>query len=182
MKNIEIDDELYHYIASQTKHIGESASSILRRLLNLKDMSNNQYEVAKNKEKQESNETLPLNDEIDANALLTILSSEDLFTEKKIVNRFLSMLSGLYQFNSADFVRAAASLHGSKRQYLATDETTLLDSGNNTKPKKIDNTPYWVVTNNNTARKVHILSSLMCDMHIPQTIIKAIIEQFTTKV
>lgn len=33
MKNIEVDDELYHYIASKTEQIGEPASSILRRLL-----------------------------------------------------------------------------------------------------------------------------------------------------
>ena len=33
MKSIEIDDDLYAFIASQTKHIGESASEILRRLL-----------------------------------------------------------------------------------------------------------------------------------------------------
>lgn len=35
MKNIEIDEELYQYIATNTQYIGESASSILRRLLNL---------------------------------------------------------------------------------------------------------------------------------------------------
>lgn len=33
MKTIEVDDELYSYIASHTKHIGESASEILRRML-----------------------------------------------------------------------------------------------------------------------------------------------------
>ena len=33
MKTIEIDDELYQYIAGQTQKIGESASEILRRLL-----------------------------------------------------------------------------------------------------------------------------------------------------
>ncbi|WP_371378823.1 replication initiation negative regulator SeqA [Thalassotalea aquiviva] len=33
MKTIEVDDELYQYIASNTKFIGESASDILRRLL-----------------------------------------------------------------------------------------------------------------------------------------------------
>lgn len=33
MKTIEVDDELYSYIASHTKHIGESASDILRRML-----------------------------------------------------------------------------------------------------------------------------------------------------
>ena len=35
MKTIEIDEELYQYIAGQTRHIGEDASSILRRLLNI---------------------------------------------------------------------------------------------------------------------------------------------------
>ncbi|MFT4966317.1 MAG: negative modulator of initiation of replication, partial [Colwellia sp.] len=34
MKNIEIDEELYQYIATNTQFIGESASAILRRLLN----------------------------------------------------------------------------------------------------------------------------------------------------
>lgn len=33
MKTIEVDDELYAYIASHTRHIGESASDILRRML-----------------------------------------------------------------------------------------------------------------------------------------------------
>jgi len=37
MKNIEIDDELYLYIVSNTLAIGESASSILRRLLSLEN-------------------------------------------------------------------------------------------------------------------------------------------------
>ncbi|MCU8378442.1 replication initiation regulator SeqA, partial [Vibrio vulnificus] len=35
MKTIEVDEDLYRYIASQTQHIGESASDILRRLLNV---------------------------------------------------------------------------------------------------------------------------------------------------
>ncbi|WP_019029905.1 replication initiation negative regulator SeqA [Colwellia piezophila] len=35
MKNIEIDEELYQYIATNTQYIGESASAILRRLLKL---------------------------------------------------------------------------------------------------------------------------------------------------
>lgn len=35
MKYIEVDEELYRYIASKTERIGESASDILRRLLEL---------------------------------------------------------------------------------------------------------------------------------------------------
>ena len=39
MKIIEVDEELYQYIAAQTQSIGESASDILRRLLNLPTQS-----------------------------------------------------------------------------------------------------------------------------------------------
>ncbi len=33
MKTIEVDEDLYRFIAGQTERIGESASDILRRLL-----------------------------------------------------------------------------------------------------------------------------------------------------
>ncbi len=39
MKSIEIDEEIYQYIASNTKFIGESASAILRRLLALESIA-----------------------------------------------------------------------------------------------------------------------------------------------
>ena len=35
MKYIEVDEELYRFIAGKTERIGESASDILRRLLGL---------------------------------------------------------------------------------------------------------------------------------------------------
>jgi negative modulator of initiation of replication len=47
MKTIEVDDELYSYIASHTKHIGESASDILRRMLKFSAVSQPATPVAK---------------------------------------------------------------------------------------------------------------------------------------
>ncbi len=43
MKTIEVDDELYRYIASHTLHIGESASDILRRMLKFSAVSQPSY-------------------------------------------------------------------------------------------------------------------------------------------
>ncbi|WP_199711840.1 hypothetical protein [Alginatibacterium sediminis] len=40
MKSIEVDEQLYRYIASQTQDIGESASDILRRLLGFEPLGN----------------------------------------------------------------------------------------------------------------------------------------------
>ncbi|WP_392560582.1 replication initiation regulator SeqA [Orbus mooreae] len=166
MKIIEIDDELYQYIAGQTQHIGESASSILRRLLAIESPE---------KVKSQPDEAN------DFSMLVNLVKNNDFLDEKKLVNRFLWILSVLYQSNKSLFSTAAASLHGSKRRYLAKDETTLLQTGNNTKPKQIPDTPYFVVTNSNTDRKIFIIESLMNDMGVPEQIVNLVKQQFVTK-
>lgn len=169
MKTIEIDDELYQYIASQTLHIGESASSILRRLLAIKS-KDNKMNLAHTAQSKNA-----------ATSLVTLLKSENFLAEKKLVNRFLIILSTLYLLDKSMFSVAATSLHGSKRRYLAKDEATLLRSGKNTKPKSIPNTPYMVVTNSNTARKIFIMESLMRNMEISEEIINQVKTQFVLK-
>ena len=47
MKTIEVDDDLYRYIASHTQHIGESASDILRRMLKFSAVSQTAAPVVK---------------------------------------------------------------------------------------------------------------------------------------
>ena len=75
MKNIEIDDELYHYIASRTQSIGESASDILRRLLRLpsspqpfalvqQNVIDELKEMAKPKEKKHLHHEPPVKSEV----------------------------------------------------------------------------------------------------------------------
>lgn len=169
MKTIEIDDELYQYIASQTLHIGESASSILRRLLAIKS-KDNKMNLAHTAQSKNA-----------ATSLVTLLKSDNFLAEKKLVNRFLIILSTLYLLDKSMFSVAATSLHGSKRRYLAKDEATLLKSGKNTKPKSIPNTPYMVVTNSNTARKIFIMESLMRNMEISEEIINQVKTQFVLK-
>jgi negative regulator of replication initiation SeqA len=51
MKRIDIDDDLYTYIASHTRQIGESASDILRRLL---DVNSSEPEADSKSEPPES--------------------------------------------------------------------------------------------------------------------------------
>lgn len=166
MKIIEIDDELYQYIASQTQHIGESASSILRRLLIIKD--------------NQGNTLTELNQSTNFASLTSLVNRDDFLAEKKSINRFLLILSELYNVNKSLFSVAATSLHGSKRRYLAKDEETLLRFGNNTKPKQIPDTPYMVVTNTNTARKVYIIKSLMNNMEISNKITELVLSKFVS--
>lgn len=165
MKTIEIDEELYQYIAAQTKHIGEDASSILRRLLNI---NQSPPPVVDKKSQKQSGYTIIAN-----------LLSDDSFTEQKsIVNRFILLLKTLYEYNSALFSIAATSLHGSKRKYLAKDKESLELSGKNTKPREIVGTPYWVITNTNTARKIYIIESIMSSMGISENMIHEVTSTF----
>lgn len=206
MKIIEVDEELYQYIAGQTQSIGESASDILRRLLNLSSSTISQspldlteVEVIEQtieptateqsaveispvlQHKQTKAEQSPLFfSENDFVALRNLLDSVDFQQETKAVNRFLAILSELYQSNNAAFAEAINSeaVQGRTRVYFAQDEETLLNSGNHTKPKEIPQSPYWVITNNNSGRKMIMLEGVMREMKLPETLINDVKDAF----
>lgn len=206
MKIIEVDEELYQYIAGQTQSIGESASDILRRLLNLSSSTISQspldlteVEVIEQtieptateqsaveispvlQHKQTKAEQSPLfSSENDFVALRNLLDSADFQQETKAVNRFLAILSELYQSNNAAFAEAINSeaVQGRTRVYFAQNEETLLNSGNHTKPKEIPQSPYWVITNNNSGRKMIMLEGVMREMKLPETLINDVKDSF----
>ncbi|HEK2896970.1 TPA: replication initiation negative regulator SeqA [Proteus mirabilis] len=176
MKKIEIDDELYRYIASETRHIGESASDILRRLLKLDAKQPVQPVVVTESVqapviKQEA-EPIPITPAITPaknpiREMRELLLSDSYAEKTKSVDRFLQILSTLYSLDSATFTQSAETVHGRTRIYFAGDEQTLLDSGRHTKPRHISGTPFWVITNSNTERKRTMVQSIMQDMQFP---------------
>ncbi|OOR98801.1 replication initiation regulator SeqA [Canicola haemoglobinophilus] len=207
MKIIEVDEELYQYIASQTKSIGESASDILRRLLNFpysnlssavqnsenlstesvtsepitKAQKEAPADVVKTDEviipvKKQSDEAI----QKIVDKVRSILSSEEFQQETKAVVRFLSLLRALYRTNPESFALATESLQGRTRVYFARDEGTLLMAGNHTKPKQIPDTPFWVITNTNSGRKMLMLEGAMQSMHLPQELIEEVRPFFVT--
>lgn len=147
MKSIEIDEDLYHYIASQTQHIGESASEILRRLLRVDehpmDGSHDSSVMTGHREQLEK-----------------LVASQEFASQSSSVGRFMLLLSYLYQHNPREFSQAS-QIKGSKRVYFATSEMALLANGKTTKPKIIPSSPFWVITNTNTGRKRLILAQVM---------------------
>ncbi|AZI14434.1 replication initiation negative regulator SeqA [Avibacterium paragallinarum] len=207
MKIIEVDEELYQYIASQTKSIGESASDILRRLLNFSSLSStpqsqstaphseaslrsNQKTSAKRENasavthaesqpkvatKKQSNEAI---NKV-SSKVRELIQSADFQQESKAVVRFLAILRILYRTNPESFAQATESLQGRTRIYFARDEGTLLMAGNHTKPKQIPDTPYWVITNTNSARKMLMLEGAMQSMHLPEALIDEVRAFFT---
>ncbi|MEL0639490.1 replication initiation negative regulator SeqA [Pseudoalteromonas aliena] len=175
MKQIDIDDELYQYIASNTQSIGESASTILRRLLNLsgEKIQTASVELNQNNQTAITTNTLSTSEQVDkptnvkvpdvvtpvkqksAN-VFNILNKEELAMQKGVVGRFLFILSAFYRTHKTDF-SAVLEIKGRDRVYFATSKEDLINSGSSMNPKNIIDSEYWVMTNSNTTRKKMML-------------------------
>ena len=171
MKHIEIDEELYQHLASKTQYIGESASSIIRRLLSLPtDLSEQKTEKPKKIEsvlvqtsstsstnivehKTESN--LPRT----AESVFNYINKEELATQRGVVGRFLLILSALHRVHGEQF-SAVVEIRGRDRLYFARTENELAESGSSTKPRQIPESSFWVMTNSNTTRKKMMITEV----------------------
>ncbi|AQQ01384.1 replication initiation negative regulator SeqA [Pseudoalteromonas sp. SG45-5] len=176
MKQIDIDDELYQYIASNTQSIGESASTILRRLLNLsgEKIQSANVELTQNNQtatmstcalktselavepskKQKTLAVTPVKQKNDN--VFNVLNKEELAMQKGVVGRFLFILSAFYRTHKTDF-SAVLDIKGRDRVYFATSKEALVNSGSSMNPKNITDSEYWVMTNSNTTRKKMML-------------------------
>ncbi|WP_446833307.1 replication initiation negative regulator SeqA [Testudinibacter sp. P27/CKL/0425] len=203
MKIIEVDEELYQYIAANTQSIGESASDILRRLLSFsppKIVAKELNSVSEAGPKADADSQQPTASAVNhekaepapapkkqsqeaiqmvINRLNNVLQSDAFQQESKGVVRFLMILTALYRANPESFAQATESLQGRTRVYFARDEATLLQAGNHTKPKQIPETPYWVITNTNSQRKMLMLEGAMTSMHLPDELVAEVRTYFS---
>ncbi|MDV7104056.1 replication initiation negative regulator SeqA [Vibrio sp. TH_r3] len=186
MKTIEVDEDLYRYIASQTQHIGESASDILRRLLIVAEEKQGSPQIAEATGAQKvplaTKEPVGIVVSKDAGnaekvdgvkAMRMLLISDEYSESNKAIDRFLQVLSTLYRINNESFAEAT-QVKGRTRVYFADNEDVLLASGKTTKPRSIPNTPFWVITNNNTNRKRQMVDQLMTRMNFQQDLIEKV--------
>lgn len=103
-----------------------------------------------------------------------LLLSNDYATKSKAIDRFMLILSTLYNLNKPAFVAATEATHGRTRIYFASNKQTLLASGKQTKPRLIPDTPYWVITNTNTNRKRNMIEQIMQDMKFPIELVEKV--------
>ncbi|MDO6640702.1 replication initiation negative regulator SeqA [Shewanella sp. 5_MG-2023] len=191
-KYIEIDEELYRYIASKTERIGESASDILRRLLDLSIESVEPVEplaisqpsletahatsVAKVKAEVITPEVVEpavieeVNTEVDFN---TVVHEHMLSQQKGAVGRFMFLLESLSAMTPATFDQIL-KIQGRGRLYFARSKAELLKASQSANPKEIGTSGYWVTTNNNTAKKRTILSEVLLQLGCNEELAKSI--------
>lgn len=216
MKTIEIDDDLYAFIAGQTKHIGESASQILRRLLmtdSVEDTSTSAeaaepvvdtpaaepetapVEVKKaapnakasSKAKSVEADACPATNVVaavpanaDDDALLKQVNPDALKQFDKRVDQFLYILQQAYVLQPAEFAQVE-TIKGKNRKYFATSKEELLATGSSTNPKAIPDSGYWVVSNNNTAKKLAMLSQVLQILGYSDKVIASVTETFSAQ-
>ncbi|MCW8108810.1 replication initiation negative regulator SeqA [Alteromonas ponticola] len=179
MKTIDIDEDLYAFIAGQTKHIGESASDILRRLL--------MPETPAPAGKQAPNDTIekvkpPMQTtrtdcSAESHDILERVSEAELARFSKRVDQFLFVLAQLFQLHGNDFGKVE-QIRGKNRIYFAQSKEALLENGSSTNPKSIPDSPFWVVTNNNSAKKVAMLKEVLETLGYSSEIIDEITGRF----
>ena len=165
MKSIKIEDDLYHFIASQTQDIGESASDILRRLVMPESLLNRNQDIRVD----EANPVYSIDNNTSdvqsaaqacqASVVFSELEGQQLQAIPKIVERWLLVLSIIHKHNSQQFAKVLG-MSGRNRTYFATDKETLIETGSSTNPKNVPGSDYWVITNNNTVKKINMLKEV----------------------
>ena len=173
MKNIEIEDDLYFYIASQTQHIGESASQILRRLV----MPASLVSGSSTGQQADTGNTSTTIQNISPEEIFEQIDQAKLIETTKMVERFLLLLSAFSTVHGDNFAKVL-TISGRNRIYFANNKDTLLETGSSTNPKQIPNSEYWVITNNNTAKKVSILRAVGDVLEYPEADIKRLLALF----
>ena len=142
MKNIEIDEDIYAYLASKTMHIGESASNILRRELGLNGQG--------------------FKKEISAagtHGLSAFLSGPKM-RFGNATDKFLALFGEVHRQKPEEF-EMVLSIRGRDRVYFARSEEEITRSGRSTQPLQIPGTPYWAMTNSPTPQKKRMLSKAL---------------------
>ncbi|RLV58894.1 replication initiation negative regulator SeqA [Parashewanella curva] len=161
MKYIEVDEELYRFIAGKTERIGESASDILRRLIGLDVKSVESVKPQQIAEPSLENETKATPEDVSSTIDFTSLFiTDEISSQKGAVGRFIYVLEQLHSALPNKF-NEVLQIQGRGRLYFATSKKDLLKASKSSNPKQIGQSSYWVTTNNNTAKKQAIFSEVL---------------------
>lgn len=151
MKTIQIEDDIYSHILRNTTFIGEDASSILRRLLRISQPNARRAATASEPSEPAGDTPSRIDD---------CLTSPQVRAERNAVGRFMAILSWLYQHHRDEFDKTRM-IEGRRRRYFGRSEIELEESGSSVNAQQIPNSPYWVVTNNDTLKKTRMLGDVL---------------------
>jgi negative modulator of initiation of replication len=162
MKTVYLDDDVYQHLLHNAEEIGESASSILRRLLHLD--SGLTSEIPSTSPPNESrvgngSSTGAGHDHV-SHALTAFLASGDMLSARSALDRFLRILGFLHAQHPEDFGKVL-QIRGRHRIYFGRNREDVDRSGSSVFPQQIPGSKYWVMTNSPTRQKREILTKVL---------------------
>jgi negative modulator of initiation of replication len=173
MQTIEIDDRVFQFLLRNTNRFGESPSEVLERLLKVPFSGNGQSDKPQVTGASSPGQTRA--NTVSKDPIAAFLSSPAFLVQGNAINRFLSTLSWLQSQNSDKFEKVLL-LNGRKRRYFARTAEELEASGNSVMPKRIPNTPYWVVSNSPTQLKKQIIADVMRVLGYDPSSVRTVVE------
>jgi negative modulator of initiation of replication len=155
MYRIEIDDYTFGYLTAISQSNGQQITDLIRGLV---DITYADTVRSEKNTSERSDESEPSN-ELET-VLKDFLKAGYPRRKARVVDRFLALLSCVCRLNEKNFEHVL-QISGRSRKYFALSEAELLASGNSVNPKKIPETKYWVVTNNDTPTKLEIILNVL---------------------
>lgn len=155
MKTIEVDDEIYRFIAQNTIEIGEPATKILRRLL-----------------KFDRPQPIVAAVSTEGHELAQALSDPQFLVYGTAVQKMLHILSVAHDQKKSEFEKVLA-IQGRGRKYFALTQAEIEASGNSTQPRRIPGTRYWIMTNSPTHQKKDMLREVLFLLEYSDAAIRA---------
>jgi negative modulator of initiation of replication len=184
MRTIEIDEDIYAYLCSQTHEFGEAPSTILRRLLRLQalddlrqphpdsndftgisDETRNSPAAPSDSRTEKEPPFEPATDEPPGptqttSELAQFLQTKPFTGKRNALGRFLALLSWFHQRHGDEF-EAVTQVRGRRRTYFAKAPEEIERTGRSTKPQPVPGTPWYITTNTSLRLKQVILRKVM---------------------
>ncbi|MGA7764215.1 MAG: hypothetical protein WCA59_20945 [Candidatus Binataceae bacterium] len=160
MKPIEIDDDLYRFLLTKVERFGETPSQTLKRLLRFPGHGELPNERSANKRTHQQNGRTNRHRDVSTD-LAKYLKSSEFRCRSQVVERFLAILSFAHKRSPEKFAVVTPEVRGRTRKYFASTADELKDAGTSVNPKRIPDSEYWVVTNNDTGHKQDVVRRIL---------------------
>lgn len=149
MRTVELDEDVYQHIARNTAEIGESASSILRRLLGLGGKASATAAPSVQAAPQPRHE------------LADLLALPMFSTSTTAVSRMMKILHEVHKQKGPEEFSKVLAIQGRNRSYFAKSKEEILRSGRSTQPREVFKTGFWVMTNSPTQQKREMVRDVL---------------------
>jgi negative modulator of initiation of replication len=162
MRAIELDDDVYFYLLGRTADGKLSFSDLLRNTFGIgAEAPVGEVRTRLHRRGRFAvTEMTPPADLRPPSAVEQWLKSPRFLGETTSLGRFMCLLSFLAE-KHGDAFECVLDLSGRKRRYFARSAEELDQWGQSVFPKQVPRSPYWVVTNTETAKKRQIVESVM---------------------